>query len=256
MLEKAGEAMPKDVKARDYLWRMYLQTAYLNKYIQLDVRKQRHQIDESLKWLTTALAGGTLELAASSLAGAQQSSESRQMIELKEKAKQLGDESDRIYGVRSEGLFNLEQDYHGFGWLNREMANAAAAESDAEREAIVRRVVQYEDPGPGGFYDNAGVPGGAPRLVYGWPYGDGGFSGANRPSQRTMAFTTDEDRGVQFRYTGLDPDAQYRVRLTLVRPRYLPRFGVFQEQTSQSIFADDVALAEAVELPEFESRFF
>jgi len=120
----------------------------------------------------------------------------------------------------------------------------------------VSRIVNYEDAGPGGFYDNAGTPNGAPHLVYGWPFGEDGFSEFNRPSQRTTAFTTDEERGVSFRYTGLDSAAQYRVRLTLVRPTYLPRFGMFQHQTSESIMADDVALAENVEVPEFESDFF
>lgn len=255
LLEKAGEAMPEAVKARDYLWRMYMQTAYLNKYIQLDVRRQRTRIDATLAALEKALDRGELEKVVAERAAVGLPEESREMTSLKDKAAQLGEESARIYGVRSEGLFNLEQDYHGFGWLQRELERAAA-ESNEAREAIVRRVAHYEDAGPGGFYDNAGVPGGAPRLVYGWPYGDGGFSGANRRSQRTMAFTTDEARGVQFRYTGLDPDAQYRVRLTLVRPRYLERFGIFQHQTSQSIYADDVALVKDMELPEYESEFF
>jgi hypothetical protein len=116
--------------------------------------------------------------------------------------------------------------------------------------------VNYEDPGEGGFYDNAGVPGAAPRLIHGWPYGDGGFDGANRRSQRTMAFTTDEERGVAFRYKGLNPAARYRVRLTLVRPKYLPRFGIFQHQTGQSIYADDHLLAENLELPEYVADFF
>ena len=256
LLEKAGEEMPADVKARDYLWRMYMQTAYLNNYIQLDVRRQQEHMDETIEALAKTPESDNTAKVVSQLASASLPEPSREMLALKEKAAQLGEESERIYGVRSEGLFNLEQDYHGFGWLQRELEQADAADSDAERNAILERVVHYEDPGPGGFYDNAGVRGGAPRLVYGWPYGDGGFSGANRRSQRTMAFTTDEERGVQFRYTGLDPEAQYRVRLTLVRPRYVERFGIFQHQTSQSIYADDVALVEDLELPEYESEFF
>ena len=71
-----------------------------------------------------------------------------------------------------------------------------------------------------------------------------------------MAFTTDEERGVTFRYTDLDRDAQYRVRLMLVRPKYLPRLGTFQHQTRQSIYADDVALATELELPEYTADFF
>ena len=71
-----------------------------------------------------------------------------------------------------------------------------------------------------------------------------------------MAFTTDEERGVTFQYDNLDRAAQYRVRLTLVRPRYAARYAVRQHQTSQSIYADDYPLAENLELPEYLADFF
>jgi hypothetical protein len=71
-----------------------------------------------------------------------------------------------------------------------------------------------------------------------------------------MVFTTDEDPGVTFEYRDLDRVATYRVRLTLVRPAYLPRFAVNHKQTSQSIFADGVCLAENLELPVSTCRFF
>lgn len=256
LVERAGGRMPSVRMDRDYLWRQYAQRAYLDRCIQLDVQLQRAYIDDLLGSLARDLERGRVPEVlgyVNTRALPEPTPEMRRFTEL---ATELGDESDRIFGVRNEGLFNLNHDYHGFGWLKRELERAAALTDPAAQIEAVRRIVHYEDPGEGGFYDNAGVPGGAPRLVYGWPYGDGGFSDMNRPSQRTMAFTTDEERGVTFRYTGLDPQAQYRVRLTLVRPRYLPRFDIFQHQTSQSIIADDIALAENVELPEFESEFF
>ena len=71
-----------------------------------------------------------------------------------------------------------------------------------------------------------------------------------------MAFTTDEERGVTFRYEQLDPQAQYRVRLSLVRPRYARRYAGRQHQTGESIFADNFPLAENLELPEYRADFF
>jgi hypothetical protein len=256
LVEQAGHAMPPERMARDYLWRMYAQRVYLDKHIQLDVRRQRAYYDDTVARLGRDLKREKVSALVDDAASLQLPAPSSEMAVLKERATKLSDESDRIFGMKDDGLFNLDHDYFGFGWLKRGLERAARIEDGEARLAAIRRIVHYEDPGEGGFYDNAGTPGGAPRLVYGWPYGDGGFSGANRPSQRTMAFTTDEERGVTFRYTDLDPQAQYRVRLTLVRPVYLPRFGMFQHQTSQSIMADDVTLAEDVELPEFESDFF
>jgi hypothetical protein len=157
--------------------------------------------------------------------------------------------------VRSEGFFNLKHDYVGRGWITREVKRALAAKGDGQRD-IVRRIVYYEDAGDGGFYDDAGNPDKSPHLVYGWPFGEGGFSGFNKVSQRTIAFTTDEEKGVTFQYNGLDPEAQYRVRFTLVRPVYLPRFGIRQPQTKESIYADGFLLVKELELPAFESESF
>ncbi len=254
LLDRAALQMPTQRLERDYLWRMHMQRASLDRYIQLDVQQQRAHYGAIVDRLSRDVGRGVVP----PLVQQQQvlPAPSGEMSVLKDRAVKLSEDSDRIYGMKNEGLFNLDHDYFGFGWLRRELERAAAMENHEDQLAALQRVVHYDDPGPGGFYDDAGTPNGAPRLVYGWPYGDGDFSGFNRPSQRTMAFTTDEERGVTFRYTGLDPEAKYRVRLSLVRPRYLPRFGIFQHQTSQSIMADDVALAENLELPEFEADLF
>lgn len=256
VLEKAGEAMPPTLMQRDYLWRQYMQKALLDKYIQLDVRRQRQAVIEYENKLKQALGNDNL---APALAGASQlltdQPDTDEMARLRAAAKRLGEESDRIYGVRSEGFFNLDRDYVGRGWIRREIERATTLQGDRQRESV-RRIVYYEDAGEGGFYDNAGNPEKSPHLVYGWPYGDGGFSGFNKRSQRTVAFTTDEQKGVTFAYTGLDPEGQYRVRFTLVRPMYLPRFGIRQPQTKESIYADGIPLVEELELPAYESEFF
>ena len=256
LVEEAGEKMP-DVYMRDnYLWRQYAQKGLIDKYIQLRVRGQQRLYSDVLRHLERGLESGNLEQALDAAdARLDDEIETGEMRALKAEAGRLGQESSAIYGVRNEGLFNLQRDFVGLGWLVREVRRARDDLGDARRERV-HRIVHYEEPGEGGFYDDAGNPGKSPNLVYGWPYGDGIFADANRPSQRRMAFTTDEEQGVTFQYLGLDPNAEYRVRLTLVRPRYLPRFGIRQHQTSQSIYADDHLLAENLELPEFESDFF
>lgn len=256
LVETAGKRMPEWRRERDYLWRMYMQRAALDGYIRLSYMRQAamkmeiereaergmdsHRPDRYLRRILKVF--GT-------------DGETRAMRDLRAEAERLGGESAAIYGVRNEGLFNLEQDFVGLGWYRRETERAMNAQA-ADQRATLRLIARYEDAGEGGFYDDAGNPARSPRLVKGWPYGDGGFSGANRVSQRTMAYTTDEAEGVAFQYHELDPNAAYRVRVTLVRPRYLPRFGKFQHQKSQSIYADDIALAENLELPEYESEFF
>ena len=254
LVELAGAKMPADGRAKNSLWREYLQKADLDRYIQLDVNRQNEHVDAILAKLKTGFDGSDVDGVLSRLADVELPAPSPEMIRLKSAADRLGQESDRLAGVRSEGYFNLKQDYVGFGWLKREIDRARAAASADERRAIIERIVYYEDPGEGGFYDNAGVPEKAPHLVYGWPYGDGIISHDNRPSQRKMAFTTDEARGVTFQYEQLDPQAQYRVRLSLVRPRYARRYAGRQHQTGESIYADNLPLAENLEPPEYRRR--
>lgn len=253
----AKALIPEYYMQKDYLWRQYAQKGLVDKYIQLRLRRQQALWDAVTALLADALDSGE---AVPALLAAQQRfgepAETPEMARIKSEAERLGRESDAAYGVRNEGLFNLDQDFVGLGWLEREIQRAIAAGEPAAADRVIRRIVHYEDPGEGGFYDDAGNPERSPNLSYGQPYGDGIFSGANRLSQRSMAFTTDEAHGVTFDYFGLDPGARYRVRMTLVRPRYLPRFGVRQPQTRQSIYADEHLLAEALELPEYEADFF
>lgn len=255
-LREARKRIPDHLFRRDYLWRQYMQKALLDKYIQLAVRRQRALLRSVEDLLRDALDAGapadSLDRALHLLGVPYETAE---MAALKTEADRLGRESDASFGVRSEGFFNLDQDFIGLGWLRREIAAVRSTPPEGLREGI-RRIVYYEDPGPGGFYDDAGDPARSPHLVHGWPYGDGAFSPSDRPSQRSAAFTTTEAQGVTFEYDGLDPAAAYRVRFTLVRPRYLPRFGKFQHQKSESIYADEIALVEDLELPEYESRFF
>jgi hypothetical protein len=71
-----------------------------------------------------------------------------------------------------------------------------------------------------------------------------------------MHYTQDEERGVTLHYRGLNPQASYRIRFTLVRPWYQDRYRGRMNQHSESIYAGDVLLARDLEVPERMSDFF
>ncbi len=256
LVQKAGTEMSAEQMETSYLWRQYMQRAALDRCIQLRLRAQQARQRGAEETLKAALeAGNVSAVLAAVKADLAADIETEGMRELRDEAKLLGDESDRIYGVRNEGLFNLDQDFIGLGWLAQQVDRALAL-PETERAAAIRTAVNYEDPGPGGFYDDPGAPGRAPHLVNGCAFGETGFASANRISQRNMAFTTDEKEGVAFEYDGLDPNAAYRVKLTLVRPGYLPRYAAFQPQKTESVFADEICLAKDLELPLENAGFF
>jgi hypothetical protein len=105
---------------------------------------------------------------------------------------------------RGASLDTLDVPLNNRLWLESRFADA---HSDP---AEIDRILNWTDPGPGGFYDDLGDPGRQPHLVRGsvsleyhahWPR-----------SWWTYAESFYDDP-LQMRYTGLDRTAQYRIRI-------------------------------------------
>lgn len=186
--------------------------------------------------------------------------ETPEMLNLKEEARKLGEESDILFGQRSEGFQNLEHDFIGLCWLKRQLERAINAKGEKKAE-LLKMITDYENPGEDGRYDNFGTANIAPNAVFGYPYDHGQpyvypmLSEGNRPSQRSMHFTQDEEQGVTLEYRDLDPAASYKIRFTLVRPWYQERYNDRMNQKSEKIYAGNQLIAD-VELPLQMSDFF
>ncbi len=258
LVREAGSKMPAKRMKENWLWREYMQKAALDQYIQLSVRQQIKLQERIEKALAASNSDAVIDRALKSLGELR---ESAAMARLRKEADRLGEESNRQFGVRSEGLYNLDHDFIGLGWLRRQLERARAAQGSARTE-LVRMITHYEDPGPGGFYDNCGTLDRCPNVVHGYPYDfgqplvPGMNSEGNRPSQRTMHFTQDEAEGVKFHYRGLDSNSAYRIRFTLVRPWYQDRYRSRMNQHTETIYAGDLVLARDLEVPERMSDFF
>jgi hypothetical protein len=108
-------------------------------------------------------------------------------------------------------------------WLETQMA-------DAKSLADIRKIIDYEDPGPGGFYDNLGVVGQQPHLIRqkSWAE-DPGFvhspiewvdhdpGSDRRHSQMTHALCR-YGTPLQMRWEGLDPQAGYHIEVVYRGP--------------------------------------
>jgi hypothetical protein len=247
---------------KDWLWRMYMQKAALDKYVQLAVHQQLKLQEQIENKIAANIESDQInQLLEETLDWFDQQSETEEMSALRREAERLGDESNRIFGMRSDGLFNLKHDFIGLGWLKRQIQRALEHQGQ-EKDINLKMIIDYEDAGEGGFYDNLGTYNPAPHVVFGYPYDHGQpyvsqmLSEGNRPSQRSMHFTQDEEQGVTLMYDNLDPSAQYQIRFTFVRPWYQKRYAHRMNQKSQTIYADDNVLAENLELPLQMSDFF
>jgi hypothetical protein len=261
LVKKAGGFIRKEILNRDWLWRMYMQKGTLDRYTQLSVAQQMQLQQRIEKYLSAAMKkGDALEATKDALTWFDLR-ETTEMAALHQEATRLGEESNQIFGERNDGLFNLKHDFIGLGWLKRQLERAKNADPK-ERRSLLSTIVDYENPGEGGFYDNLGTYNHAPDVVNGYPYDHGQpyvsqmLSEGNRPSQRSMHFTQDEKQGVTLHYVHLDPKASFRIRFTFVRPWYQERYAPRMVQKNQSIYADDILIAKDVELPMQMSDFF
>jgi hypothetical protein len=115
-------------------------------------------------------------------------------------------------------------------WLKKQFAEIRAMESEADRLKRIDTLVNWTNPGPGGYYDDLGNPANQPHLVPGVGFEKDpafrqtslvGFT--NRLDSRTSWLTHAEalyDAPLRMRYTRLDRGAQYKLRVVYAGDNY------------------------------------
>lgn len=118
-------------------------------------------------------------------------------------------------------------------WLEYEFGKVRSLSSEAEKLERIDRLVHWEDPGPGGFYDDLGNPSKQPHLAYQTTFEtDPGFvHGPQNAHYRALDNSTLRvDPTLRYsmldqaetlygtpllvHYDALDPNAKYKVRVT------------------------------------------
>lgn len=128
-------------------------------------------------------------------------------------------------GVSGRGntLDTVDMPLNSRVWLREQFAEIRKVQPEKERIARIARLVNWTDPGPGGFYDDLGRVGSQAHLVAGMGFGaDPQFfqtpvayfnpSGRGRKSWWDQIMTLYENP-LRMRYEDLDPNASYRVRV-------------------------------------------
>jgi hypothetical protein len=124
---------------------------------------------------------------------------------------------------RGANLDTIDRSLNNRAWLLARFAEIRKTESEAERIKQIDEIVNWTNPGPGGFYDSLGDPSNRPHLVRGPGFADDPafFVSAlthfeerpqNRKSWTSQALAL-YDAPLRLRYTGLDPQARYKVRV-------------------------------------------
>lgn len=124
---------------------------------------------------------------------------------------------------RGANLDTIEVPLNNRRWLKRRFAELRQLDSESERLKGIEAIVNWTNPGPGGFYDDLGNPSCQPHLVRGHGFAkDPAFYKSSLvgfhyvPDWRLSWCTHAEslyDAPLQMHYRGLDPQAQYKVRV-------------------------------------------
>jgi hypothetical protein len=186
---------------------------------------------------------------------------------LQEEIRDLDDLLHYQAGVHLPAVANLDAELTNLGWelaqLRRALGAYESAASLAQAQMGLRQAIalclNYENPGPGGFYDNCGHIGYDPHFVSGHRIpGLYGLDPSNRPSANTFAAGFGEAEDVVFAYRDLNREAAYRVRLTLVCPQLeqsesataSPGGGAIPEQLAvQRLYASGFLVHDDLHLP-------
>ncbi len=127
---------------------------------------------------------------------------------------------------RGANLDLIDRPITNAAWLIKVFAEIRKIEGETDRIKAIDAIVNWINPGPGGFYDDLGDPTNRPHLVPGVGFDKDpaffhtvrtGFGGRRSTPWRTSWYRCAEalyGNGLQLHYTGLDPAAHYRVRFT------------------------------------------
>jgi hypothetical protein len=144
---------------------------------------------------------------------------------------------------RGANLDTLDVPLNNRPWLTARFAEIQSMPGEKERLDAIDTIVNWTNPGPGGFYDDLGDPARQPHLVRGLGfdrdpahlqsslvgYGGGRSSAALHRAWRSHAESL-VDAPLSMRYEGLDPKAEYKVRVV---------YGGDSPRVRIRLFADD-----------------
>jgi len=128
--------------------------------------------------------------------------------------------------VRGASLDGIDFPLNNGPWMRDQFEDIRKFDDEEKRLGEIRRIVDWENPGPGGFYENLGSSYNHPHVVPGpgfeedpgfWRTPFRQYPYQKSPDNLRLAWRggtgTLKDTPFVMRYTGLDPDAIYLVRL-------------------------------------------
>lgn len=257
LLRAAGQKIPPNLLKDDYRFRIILEKALMDRYIQLDLQRGHDLIQQATTLLSAASTGAECTAAIGmALALFNQPFQTPEMSTVMDEAKQRGEEANTAIGYREPAPFIVEKlDLSEAAWWKKTLELAQAAQNETTARNTISMLLHYEDPGPGGFYDDVGWPNESKHLTHGetlWAFMP--FADPARHSHYNLAYTMGGP-GVTFDYDGLQPDVPYVVRVSVGAHFDEERPELKGAKLTEGMEADGQPISEGFEVPMGDTAF-
>ncbi len=141
---------------------------------------------------------------------------------------------------RGTMLDTIDAELNDADWLMSRFAAIRGMPSTVDQNRALDAIVNWTNPGPGGFYDDLGDPRRRPHVVMGSSYEDdpAGFGAARTGFDQDPRWrrswcrhaTGFYDGPLRMHYEGLDPEASYRVRVVYTGDMWQVKLRLLADQ--------------------------
>jgi hypothetical protein len=238
-------ASPADLK--NWRFQQALFRAYYDAYIRHRLIWETQLESQAMEQLRTASVSGASRAIGAAEALLERSATERVNSDWHERIEELGEALFQSIGMqlsvekyqaiavdRGASLDTLDYPLNDRHWLKERFAKIRKLSSEAERLKEIAEIVNWTDPGPGGFYDDLGTPARQPHLVPGpsFKQDPGHYESARSGYEEDLVVDEpDETAGtarrmswldhseslydtpLRMHYDGLDRKARYRLRV-------------------------------------------
>jgi hypothetical protein len=142
LVKEAGDKMPPWRMKRDYRWRLHMQKAALDQYLQYKLRNEMSHEQKARDVLTAVRPGQYESAIKQALDILRAPTETDEMKKLRDEAGKLGEESDRLHGDRNLGYFKLDQPLRNIPGETASLEEAQSAKSDEDRKTAIESVIE------------------------------------------------------------------------------------------------------------------
>ena len=244
---QAMERKASPFQLRNWRFQQALFRAYYDAYVRRRLIYETDLEQEAMKTLSNAATLGSSNAIASARSSLDRAAKERVAADLQARIFELGEALFQSIGMqlsvqkykaigidRGASLDTLDYPLNNRMWLEERFRAIQNLPAEPDRLNAIRDLLQWTNPGDGGFYDDLGNPSRQPHLVRELGFGEDPGSmqsprsdfeedlvadepdekteGARRVSWMDHAETL-YDTPLQLRYARLDPAARYKVRV-------------------------------------------